>query len=222
MGGLCSGSHLWHKETCDEKGRRSKFNDSHCAGLIGTGYPQIFRAQTILIQWIDSVVACEIFLHFVRSVNFVRLRATRQTDNTNLTHQGTAELTDHRKRSIGGRFFMVRIRHSQNIAGILYQSMLEPASRTDEWITPLAGESNRAERPFHRTIRTTGTAKESITRGQSFLCVLILQSIGVQPYGLNWDRQRAGRVLQCSIGCNVIAALRGVVCDDSNLEWVHE
>ena len=76
---------------------------------------------------------------------------------------------------------MIGARNSENIAGILYQSMLKAPSSSQKRHTPFAGEADRAQSAVHAAIRAARSAPDRITLRQARFGGIVIQGIGIDP-----------------------------------------
>ena len=76
---------------------------------------------------------------------------------------------------------MIGARNSENIAGILYQSMLKAPSSSQKRHTPFAGEADRAQSAVHAAIRAARSAPDRITLRQPSFGGIVIQGISIDP-----------------------------------------
>ncbi len=84
---------------------------------------------------------------------------------------------------------MICIGEPQNIACILYQSMLESASRANEGTPFLACKPDRAQRAFHAAIRAACPTPDRVALRQPSFGGSIVQRIGIQPERFGLDTE---------------------------------
>ena len=89
---------------------------------------------------------------------------------------------------------MIRFRVPQDIACILYQSMLKSSSRSNERYTLLSGKADRAQSAFHAAIRTARSTPDRIAFCQATFGGGVVQRIGVQPQSFGRDPERFRRM----------------------------
>jgi|SRR5215469_18397228 len=87
---------------------------------------------------------------------------------------------------------MIGVGDSENIAGILYQSMLKAPSSSYEGHTPFAGEADCAQSAVHAAIRATRSAPDRITARQTRFGGIVIQGIGIDPQRLHVNFQSVG------------------------------
>jgi len=89
---------------------------------------------------------------------------------------------------------VIRVVKPQRIARILYQSMLESSSRSDERHTSFPGKADRAQRAFHAPIRTTCSTPDCIAFSETSFDRSIVDRIGIDPQRHSSDAESAGSV----------------------------
>jgi hypothetical protein len=96
---------------------------------------------------------------------------------------------------------------SQHIARILYQSMLEPSSRSDERHPSFSGKADRAQRALHTPIRTTCSTPDCVAFSETSFDRSIVDRIGVDPQRYRRDAERAGSMRDGLLRRDVIVVL---------------
>ena len=111
---------------------------------------------------------------------------------------------------------MIGLSKSQNVACILYQSMLKAPSGADEGTLLLAGKSDRAQRAIHAAIRAARSTPDAVMFGQSAQGRIVVQRVGVEPNGTDADSQMCGGVYKGFLGRTMIFVLRIIIGNDAN------
>jgi hypothetical protein len=116
---------------------------------------------------------------------------------------------------------MIGISDSQNVAGILYQSMLESASRSDERPTLLTGKADGPQCAFHASIWARCAAPDRVTIAQSIFRRVVIQRVRVHPHRFCSNSGRLHGVRDRFVGSDVIAVGWLKVGDDANSDRSH-
>jgi hypothetical protein len=134
---------LWQEKGGQEEAMRAQFHHPYLAVRVDAGYSQFAVVKQFLIARIEPIVAGELLRHFCLAIDPVGQRSWPQRDCLCRPHQRTGQSTDDRCGSRGSRFLMLGLDDSQDMACILYQSMLKPSSGADERPSLLAGKPDR-------------------------------------------------------------------------------
>ena len=118
--------------------------------------------KPIPVLWIETVVAGELLLNLRMAVGLKGERVRYDLYGLRFVNKGAGEFTDEECRCTRCSLFMLRIPDFQNIARILYQSMLKAASSPDERPAHFASEANSPNRSIHILVWTTGSTPEGI------------------------------------------------------------
>ena len=115
---------------------------------------------------------------------------------------------------------MICVAESENIPCILYQSMLETASRSDERPTLRARKFNCPQSAFHAAIRAARACPDRVALGEPLFSRIVVQRIRIHPNRLSGDSKRFRSVLNRLFGGNVIFVFRIVIRNDSDAKLV--
>jgi hypothetical protein len=111
---------------------------------------------------------------------------------------------------------MIGVRNFENIAGILYQSMLKAPSSSQKGHTPFAGEADRAQSAVHAAIRAARSAPDRITLSQPSFGGIVIQGIGIDPYRSHVNFQSFGGMSDRLFRGHVIFVPWIIISNDSN------
>ena len=125
-------------------------------------------------------------------------------------NQRTGQLADHQVQCAGIGLSMRCIVNAQDVACILYQSMLKAPSSADERHPLFTGELDGAERPVHAFVRAARTAPEGVEWPQCRL-EIAPQRRGWQPDAVQRHGQGMGRMIQGVVGRRVRETIRIMV-----------
>jgi len=89
---------------------------------------------------------------------------------------------------------VIRVVKPQHIARILYQSMLESASRSNERNTVFARQADRVQSAFHAAIRAARSTPDCIAFSEASFDRSIVDRIGIDPQRYRCDAESAGSV----------------------------
>ena len=118
--------------------------------------------ESIAVLWIETVVAGELFFNLCVAVGLKGERVRYDLYGLDFVNEGTGEFTDEECRCTQRSLFVLRILDSQNIARILYQSMLKASSSPDERPAHFASEADSPNRSIHIFVWTTRSTPEGI------------------------------------------------------------
>ena len=91
----------------------------------------------------------------------------------------------------------------QDIARILYQSILKAPSRSDEWPIPLARESDATQHSSGTLVRTARGSDQSVPAPQDLVPIAVCQRRGRQPAQFDRNLQFGCSVVNSRIGRKV-------------------
>ena len=114
---------------------------------------------------------------------------------------------------------MIRIREAYDIARILYQSMLESASRSNKGPALFACKADRAQSALHAAIWAACSAPDRIAFGQASFGGSAIQRIGIQPERFSRDPESLRGMRNGLLGCYMIFVHRIVIGNDSNANF---
>ncbi len=140
--------------------------------------------------------------------NFYRFGFTAQRAN---------QFADDQSRRIGRTLFVFSILDAENIAGILYQSMLKAASGSEEWHIVFARESNRVQRAVHADVWTTRRAPQRIELFQRCRNISAIQRFSRHPGNIHNNRQRIRRMIERIVRRQVIWRFGIIVADNAHV-----
>ena len=159
------GNDLRHEQSRNKERMPRQFNHSRCSVFVVTGDPQLLASDLIAESFVQAVIARKDFRCLVGSVNPVCPAARNNSDLSFLSHKRATEFADQFQGCIWRGLFMIRFREPQNIARILYQSMLKSASRSNERHTFFSSKANRAQSPFHAAIGAARSTPNCVAFG---------------------------------------------------------
>jgi hypothetical protein len=102
---------------------------------------------------------------------------------------------------------VIRVVKPQHIARILYQSMLESSSRSDERHTAFSRKADRAQSAFHTPIRTTCSTPDCVALSEASFDRSIVDRIGIDPQRYGCDAESAASVRDGVLRRDVIFVL---------------
>ena len=102
---------------------------------------------------------------------------------------------------------MICVVKPQHIACILYQSMLESSSRSNEGHTSFARKADRAQRAFHTPIRTTCSTPDCVAFSEASFDRSVADRVGIDPQRNGCHTQSAGSVLDGLLRSDMVFVL---------------
>lgn len=147
------GGYLRQKECCHIERMICKFDNSHSTFGVSACSLKGSTVQRITESRVETEIAEELFLNLLFPVGSASQGIRDQADTLGFTDQGTGESGNEQGLGPGCRFFVVCILNSQDISGILYQSMLEAPSGPNKRDSLLASIPDTIERSLHTRIR---------------------------------------------------------------------
>jgi len=96
------------------------------------------------VDRIETEVAAKLLRCLFPAIRSVYLRPFRESYRLGLPYQRADQAVDEGDWGVRCDFFMVRILQLADVSGILYQSMLEPASGANKGSPLLTGKANPA------------------------------------------------------------------------------
>jgi hypothetical protein len=121
-----------------------QFSHADRAVLVVTGYAEVFTPDMITESFIQAVIAREDLGCFRRTVNAMCLAARYDPYSPFLPGNRAGQFAYQFYGCIWRGLFVICLTNSQDIAGILYQSMLKTTSRPDERHPSLTRKADRA------------------------------------------------------------------------------
>ena len=106
---------------------------------------------------------------------------------------------------------MIGFGHSQNVAGILYQSMLKAASGSDERHTSFTREPDGEQSAIHTAIRAARSEPYTVKPGKPGFRVVAVQFVCIYPHGLRVESESFRSMRNGLFGRHVIGVLRVIV-----------
>lgn len=189
-----------------------QFHGSSLTMDSARAHAQSARLELLFIFFVDTIIAV-ILLRMIRvSANGMQKRAGK---NLQLLIAGI-----HRSaiavvwQSAGKRSYdivcclrivlgAVGVGDFQNIASILYQSILKAPSCSHEWPIPLARELDAAQHSIETLVRTPWRSDQSVPAPQDLVPIGVSQRRSWQPAQFDWNPQLGRRVVDGRIGRKV-------------------
>jgi len=115
--------------------------------------------QVVLVE---AIVAAKLLCHLMPAIRPVRYGVRSNTDDVSGSHQRAHQPRHDERGRSGRRLFVFGILYAQDVARILYQSMLKAPSRTQERPAGCAGEPDACERTAHAPVGALWGAPEGM------------------------------------------------------------
>lgn len=211
-------THLWQKKGGQKKGMRAQFNHSYLAVGVSADHAQFAVVKLCLVVRIEAIVTGKFLRHSCLTIDLMGQCVWQQRDNLGCAHQRTGQTTDEQCGRSGRRFFMLGLGDPQDMAGILYQSMLKSASGADKGSSLFTRKLDRLERTLHTLVGTARGTPQGIAWLENGLPSFPCQRWRWQPSHGDSDSESIGGVLQGCICCPMKTRSGIVIADDPDLE----
>src|SRR5689334_21902988 len=99
---------------------------------------------------------------------------------------------------------------------MLYQSMLEPPSGSNEGTQVFTRELDRTQSPFHAAVRATRSGPYTIAFSEPTFFGTVVERVGIQPHRFSLDSQMCGGMCDRLFRGDVVFVVSIVIRDDSN------
>ena len=153
MGMLGGGDHLGHKKCGDKKWMGCQLQQAHLPIRAKTSRLEIFPKNLRPIRRVEPEITGELFLCLGSAIRPASDRAWNQIDGLGCPHQRTDQFADDQARRVRSRLGMFSIGDIEDIAGILYQSMLKPPSGSNKRLALFPRKADAIQRALHAVIR---------------------------------------------------------------------
>jgi hypothetical protein len=121
-----------------------QLDHSYLSFLIHSGTLKRSAQDPFSVDRIEAEVTAKLFRCLLTAVCLVHPRSSRQPYSPGLPYQRADQAIDEQGGGVGPELFMFSVLQLEHVSGILYQSMLKPASGADKGSPVLAGELNPA------------------------------------------------------------------------------
>ena len=135
---------------------------SHILIGIDAGYYQVAFGQRVPIFFVETITALKPLNGGFRSIGLMGQRVRSNLNFSQLTHQRAAQFIDDLVRAIRVGLCMFGLLNSQDIASILYQSILKTASGAQKRPFIFAAVLNGSQRTVLAFIGASRRTPESI------------------------------------------------------------
>src|SRR5438045_2201832 len=110
-----------------------QFHDSGFSGAVHPRNPERPVGEMRLVTRVEAVIAAKRLRHRLAAVGLVSDAVRSDADELRFSDQRALEPRHEEGGRSGRRLFVFSVFDLQDAARILYQSMLEAASRSEEW-----------------------------------------------------------------------------------------
>ena len=148
--------HLWQIKGRHVETMSRQLDGAQFAILVVADKLELAATEIGFKGGVEAVVTEEIFRSFALTVDSSYLRIGYKLDRLHLADQRTGKFANQQGSRIRRRFLVVGIQNAENIACILYQSMLETASGAKEGNVGFPGKTDGIECAFHAEIGAAG------------------------------------------------------------------
>jgi hypothetical protein len=147
----------------DEESMVRQLDCSGLPGAVPAGYDQTTCGNPLLVSRVQAKITQELLRCFLFSpINFADDGARQEFNFLLLADQRTGQFVDDQDGCFRRGFLVLCVPDAQNIACILYQSMLKSASSRKKRSILFSSPSYRLQRAIHTAVRTSGRTPQTI------------------------------------------------------------
>ena len=140
----------------------AQFHQPYFTAGVQAGDGEVTLFEERLVGRVEAEVAGEALFDRRQAVDVPGARVRQQRNCLRSVDQRTGQAVDEQGGGGRRRLLVVGVDQAQDIAGILYQSMLKAPSGTDEGLAAFARKADARQRAFHAGVGAAGRGPERV------------------------------------------------------------
>lgn len=173
-----------------------QLHDSCFSGPIRTRDVEGAIREVRQVVLVEAIIAAKLLRRLLPAISLVSDGVRRNPDDFSFSHQRAHEPRHDERGRSGRRLFVFGLLYTQDVARILYQSMLEASSRSEERPAGFAGEPDAFERAEHAPVGARWGAPEGMEPAKRRVCRSMLELRCGDPFDFDRRREEVGGMLQ--------------------------